>query len=542
VTEGRDPQRAPEVQDLPSVSIRRPILILVINLLIALAGIAAILAVEVRELPDVDHPFVVVRAEFPGASPETMDAEVTSIVEGAVARVSGLQSIRSSSEEGDFRMVLEFSPGDDLNDVASEVREAVSRVQRQLPSDVEQLTVTKADPDARPIMIIAAVSDELNELELTRRIEQDIVPELISVKGVADVRVFGGRNRSVRVVLDPARLASFGLGVSDVADALRDAPFDVPSGSFRATDQELVVRAKATAISEQEISDIIVSGDTRVGDVARVFYAPREVSSTVLYNGEPVVAMGIIREAQSNTLEISQGIHRALGPLNDRFNDVTLNVTEDNATFIKGSVREVIVSLLLTVGIVVATIWVFIGSLRITLVPSVAIPIALVGTVAAIWALGFSINILTLLALVLATGLVVDDAIVVLENIQRRRAQGLGARAAAVLGTRQVFFAVVATTAVLISVFVPIALLPSTAGRLFREFGLYWRSRSPSPHLWRCPWCRPPPPASPPNPRASPTRCGSFCSVWAALWQMPTHGRWIAPCALPGSPSALRCW
>lgn len=460
-----------EANDLPSLSIRRPILVLVINLLIAIAGVAAILTVEVRELPDIDYPFVSVGGNYPGASPETMDAEVTSIVEGAVARVEGLRNIRSSSEEGNFRMNLEFNPGISLNDAASEVREAVSRVQRQLPDDVEQLSVTKADPDAQAIINIAAISDTLSGTELTRLIEQDVVPVLTSVEGVADVQIFGGTDRVLRVVMDPTRLASLGLSVSDVADAVRDAPYDVPSGSFRSNDQEMLVRADATALTEEDLRSIVVRGDTQVGDVARVFFSPRDANSLVRYNGQPVVAMGVVRQAQSNTLEISNGIHSALGPLNNRLSNIELIVTEDNATFIKGSVREVITSLLLTVAIVVAIIWLFIGSFRITLVPCLAIPIALVGTVASIWAMGFSINILTLLALVLATGLVVDDAIVVLENIQRRRAQGLGARAAAVLGTRQVFFAVVATTAVLVSVFVPIAILPSTAGRLFREFG-----------------------------------------------------------------------
>lgn len=457
--------------DLPSLSIRRPILVLVANLLIALAGVAAFLAVEVRELPNVDYPFVSVWGVYPGASPETMDAEVTSLLEGAVARVSGVKNIQSSSEENNFRMFLEFVPGVDLNSIASEVREAVSRVRQDLPEDVEQITVIKADPDASPIMNVVAVSETLDAVALTERVEKDIVPELIAVEGVADVAVYGGRNRALRVVIDPLALAKQGLDVSDLADALRNAPFDVPTGSFKSEDKELLVRADASAITEQSLKDIIIEGDTRVADVAQVFYAPMDASSLMRLNGEQVVGMGIIRQAQSNTLEISNGITRALEPLNQRFDDINLLVSEDNAIFIRGAVREVVTSLMLTVLIVVATIWLFIGSFRVTLIPSVAIPVALVGTLAAIWALGFSINILTLLALVLATGLVVDDAIVVLENIQRRRHQGLGARAAAVLGTRQVFFAVVATTAVLVSVFVPIALLPSAAGRLFREFG-----------------------------------------------------------------------
>src|SRR5690606_2426514 len=218
-----------------------------------------------------------------------------------------------SSEEGNFRMGLEFNPGVDLNDAASEVREAVSRVRRNLPDDVEQLTITKADPNAQSIINIAAISDTLSETELTRRVERDIVPALTSVEGVADVQVFGGRERVLRVVVDPVRLASVGLGVADVAEALRSAPVDVPSGSCRANDQELLVRADATAISEQAIADIILTDDTRIGDVARVFYSPRDANSLVRYNGRPVVGMGVIRQAQSNTLEISAGIHRALG-------------------------------------------------------------------------------------------------------------------------------------------------------------------------------------------------------------------------------------
>ena len=457
--------------DLPALSIRRPLLVLVANLLIAIAGFAAIFAVEVRELPDVDRPIVSVRAQYPGASPETMDAEVTSVIEGAVARVTGVKSIESSSEENNGRIRVEFSPSFDLDTAASDVREAVSRVERELPDDVEQLTVVKADENADPIIRIAAVSDVLVREELTRVVENDIVPALIAVEGVADVRLFGDRERLLRVVVDPMRLTSYGLSVADLAEALETAPFDVPTGSFRSDDQELIVRADASVIAAEQVENIIIRGTTRIGDVAQVFFGPEDATSYVRFRDQTVIGLGIVRQAQSNTIQISDGVERALEKLNARFDTLELVKTSDDATFIRGSVREVLTSLALTIMIVVATIWVFIGSLRATLVPAAAIPISLIGTVAAIWLLGFSINILTLLALVLATGMIVDDAIVVLENIQRRRAQGLAARAAAVLGTRQVFFAVVATTAVLVSVFLPISFLPSTAGRLFREFG-----------------------------------------------------------------------
>lgn len=464
---------AQQANDLPSLSIRRPVFILVANLLIALAGIAALMGVEIRELPDVDRPIVTVRAFYPGASPETMDNEVARILEGAVARVTGVKEISTTSEEGDARLRVEFQPGMNLDNVANDVREAVSRVTRRLPDRVEDVLIIKADADASPVVNLAVLSDYLSPDQITRLAENDIIPELTSIEGVADVNIYGGRNRILRVVVDPLRLTSFGLSVSDVAAVLRQASFDVPAGSFLSIDQELIVRADASTVTEEQVADIIIRDTIRVGDVAKVHFAPRNARNYTRLDGRQVVGLGVLRQARSNTIQISDDVRQAVDRLNERFaGSVELQVTNDDAEFIRRSVTEVMITMALTACIVVATIWVFLGSFRATLVPSVAIPVALIGTVAAIWLFGFSINILTLLALVLATGLVVDDAIVVLENIQRRRAQGLGALAAAVLGTRQVFFAVVATTMVLVSVFVPIAFLPGTAGRLFREFGL----------------------------------------------------------------------
>lgn len=465
------PPQSPSQNDLPSLSVRRPWLALVLNLLIALAGAAAIMAVEVRELPNVDRPVVSVRGILDGASPETMDSEVTSLVEGAVARVNGVKRIRSSSEENNFRLHAEFSPTTDLDVAASDIREAVSRVERDLPDNVEQLTVIKADADASPVMRLAVFGHDMTTEDLTHVVETDVIPELISIDGVADVTLYGDRARLLRVVLDPMRLSAFALSVADVIAVLESAPFDIPAGSFASTDQELLVRANATVESAQEVEDIIIKGAVRIGDVAQVFFGPEDPESLVRVNGEEVIGLGIIRQAQSNTIEISENVAKAIANLNRRFDNIEVMVTSDDALFIEGSVSEVLFSLLLAVLIVIVTLWVFLGSPAATLIPCVSIPVALIGSVAAIWAFGFSINILTLLALVLATGMIVDDSIVVLENIQRRRAQGLGGRAAAVLGTRQVFFAVIATTATLISVFVPISFLPSTAGRLFREFG-----------------------------------------------------------------------
>jgi hydrophobe/amphiphile efflux-1 (HAE1) family protein len=442
------------------------------NLLIAMAGIAALIAIEVRELPDVDQPVVNVRAQLPGASPETMDAEITRILEGAVARVSGVKEISSSSEENNSRVRIEFEPSEDIDRAAADVREAVSRVTRELPDAVEQLSVFKADEDAEEIVRVAVQSEVYSEEELARIVEQDIVPAFISLPGVADVPLFGARERILRVILDPLRLTSFGLTVADVSAVLERAPLDVPAGSFRAGDQQLLVRADAAVTKESEISSLVIRDEIRIGDVARVAFTPADATNIVRLNGKRVIGVGVVRQAGSNTIEISDGVERAIDMLNDRFEDLTLTKISDDAVFIRGAVQEVILSLALAVLIVIATIRLFTQSMLLTLVPAVSIPVSLMGTLAVCWMLGFSINILTLLALVLATGLIVDDAIVVLESVQRMRREGMASSAAAVVGTHRVFFAVIATTAVLVAVFIPIAFLPGTAGRLFREFGL----------------------------------------------------------------------
>lgn len=456
---------------LPELAVKRPLLVTVLNLLIVIAGLAAFLGLDVRELPDVDRPIVSVRASLPGGAPETIDAEVTSVLESAVARVSGVKEIRSASEENSGRIRVEFSPGIDLDTAASDVREAVNRVARQLPDRVEDIFVTKADDDARSIITLAVISDVYSEEELTRIIDTDISPEILTIDGVAALQEYGTRLRQMRVVVDPLRLSRFGLTISDVRDALAQAPFDVPVGSFRSADQELIVRAQATAATPALIKDVVISGATKIGDIANVTLAPADATNLLRLDGQPVIGLGVVRQAQSNTIQISNEVQVKLKQLNARLDDLEIKVTSDEAVFIQNSVQEVVFSLFLTVLIVVATIWIFLGSWKATLIPATVIPIALVGTLAGIWALGFSINLLTLLALVLATGLIVDDAIVVLENIQRQQADGMKRRPAAAIGARQVFFAVVATTAVLIAVFVPISFLPSTTGRLFREFG-----------------------------------------------------------------------
>jgi hydrophobic/amphiphilic exporter-1 (mainly G- bacteria), HAE1 family len=457
--------------DLPALSIRRPFLVTVMNLLIIIAGIGAILGVEVREVPDVDRPIVTVRAEYPGGSPETIDAEITSMVERAVARVNGVKEVRSSSEEDNFRIRVVFSSSINLVDAANDVREAVSRVERELPEGVQDIFVIKADADATAVVNLAISSHTLQIDKLTRLVSDQIIPELTSVDGVADVNLFGERKRTLRVVLDPMRLAAHRLSVADVARVMRDARYDVPAGSFESSEQEVLVRADASVTKPEDIRKLIVRNPIRLGEVADIYFAPADPENYVRLNGRTIINLGIIRQPKSNTVTISEKVGQVVARLNRQFPQISIENISDGAVFVKGAIREVLVSLAFTIIIVVSVIALFIGRLRAAFIPAVAIPVSLIGAVAAIWLLGFSINLITLLALVLASGIVVDDAIVVLENIQRLRAQGIEPRAASVVGTRQVFFAVIATTLTLISVFIPISFLPTMAGKLFQEFG-----------------------------------------------------------------------
>ncbi len=452
--------------------VRRPILALVFNTLMVVAGLAAYVGVEVRELPDVDRPVVTVRTTFDGASPQTIDQELTKVIEGAVARVSGLKSISSSSQFGQSRVTLEFSDSIDLAVAANDVRDAIGRITQNLPDEADAPQIVKADSDSSAIMRLAVTSDTLNMDDLTLLVENEVVDRLASVDGVADVEEYGDQEKVFRVDVDQGALASRGLTVGDLTKALDNAALDVPAGSLKSMMQDIVVRATASLQTPEDFQNVILQDNVRLGDVATVTLGPRDGETALRSNGKPGIGLGIIRQAQSNTLNISAGIHAAVDQLSKTLpKGTTIAITSDDAVFIQGAIHEVVLALLLSAVIVTVVIYLFLRDWRATLIPSVSMPVALIGTLAAIYMVGFSINILTLLAIVLATGLVVDDAIVVLENIVRRRAEGMGPRAAAVLGTREVFFAVIATTATLAAVFIPLSFLPGQVGGLFREFG-----------------------------------------------------------------------
>ncbi|MBY5841373.1 efflux RND transporter permease subunit [Rhizobium leguminosarum] len=464
--------RASGKQSFTALFVRRPILALVFNTLMVVAGLAAYVGVEVRELPDVDRPVVTVRTTFDGASPQTIDQELTKVIEGAVARVSGLKSISSTSSFGQSRVTLEFSDAIDLSVAANDVRDAIGRITQNLPDEADAPQIVKADSDSSAIMRLAVTSTNLNMDDLTQLVENEVIDRLASVDGVADVEEYGDQEKVFRVDVDQGALASRGLTIGDLTKALDNAALDVPAGSLKSNTQDIVVRATANLQTPADFSNVILQDRVRLGDVATVMLGPRDGETALRSNGKPGIGLGIIRQAQSNTLNISTGIKAAVDQLSKTLPEgTTIAITSDDAVFIQGAIHEVVLALVLAAVIVTAVIYLFLRDWRATLIPAVSMPVALIGTLAAIYMVGFSINILTLLAIVLATGLVVDDAIVVLENIVRRRSEGMGPRAAAVLGTREVFFAVIATTATLAAVFIPLSFLPGQVGGLFREFG-----------------------------------------------------------------------
>jgi HAE1 family hydrophobic/amphiphilic exporter-1 len=457
---------------ITALFVRRPVLAFVINTLIVVAGLAAFYGVEVRELPDVDRPVITVSTSYSDAAAEIVDREVTAVVEGAVARVTGVKSISSSSSDGNSRVTVEFNDGVDLNVAASDMRDAVGRVTNSLPDDADAPRIVKADANADAVMRLAVTSDTMPVEDMTILVEDQIVDTLAAVDGVADVQTYGDRAKIFRVDIDQAKVASLGLTLADISNALASVSFDAPAGSLTVGNQDLIVRASAAVTTPEAFESIIINGRTKLGDVATVTLGGDPGSTSLRSDGKTGIGIGIVRQAQSSTLDISKGVRAAAEKIQTTLPaGMTIRVTSDDATFVQGAIHEVEIALILSVTIVLIVIYAFLQDWRATLIPGFAMPVAMIGTIAGIYLAGFSVNILTLLALVLATGLVVDDAIVVLENIVRRRNEGMGPRAAAVLGTQEVFFAVVATTATLAAVFIPISFLPGQTGGLFREFG-----------------------------------------------------------------------
>lgn len=386
--------------------VRRPVLAFVLNVLIIVAGIAAFFGVEVRELPDVDRPVITITTNYSGAAAETIDRELTAVLEGAVSRVSGVKSISSSSSYGRSRVIVEFGDGVNLDVAASDMRDAVGRVANQLPDDADTPRIVKADANADAVMRLAVTSDTMSVEDMTILVEDQIVDTLSAVPGVADVQVYGDREKIFRIDVNQTRLASVGLTVADIRNALGSIALDTPSGALSTNAQSIIVRTTASVTTPEAFENLVLGENTRLGDVATVTLGPDIGVSSLRSDGKTGIGIGIIRQAQSNTLDISDGVRAAAEKIQQTLpQGMSIRVTSDDASFVKGAVHEVQIALILSVSIVLLIIYLFLLDWRATLIPGLAMPVALIGTIAAIYLAGFSINILTLLALVLATGL-----------------------------------------------------------------------------------------------------------------------------------------
>ena len=462
---------------LSDISIKRPVFATVINLLIMVFGLAALSQLPVREYPDIDPPIVSVVVDYTGAAPEVIDSQIVQVIEGGVSGVDGIRTIESSSEIGQARINIEFTPDRDIDAAANDIRDAVSRVTRDLPTEAEPPEIRKADSDARPMMWIALRSDRLSPAEMTDYAVRNMVDRLSVLSGVAQVRIGGERRYAMRIWLDRQQMAARQVTVADVEQALRANNIELPSGTIESTNRDFTVRTDSRLANVQAFRELVIRKQAdyplRLGDIARVELGVEDDTSRLRSDGTTAIGLGIIRQSKANTVEVSDRVLEELEHIQDSLPaGISFKVNYDESLFIRASIEEVVTTLGVAVLLVVLVILAFLRSFRATLIPSITIPVSIIGSFIALALLGFSLNVLTLLALILAIGLVVDDAIVMLENIQRRIESGEPPLLAAFRGARQVGFAIVATTLTLVAVFVPISFMEGNIGRLFSEFGM----------------------------------------------------------------------
>lgn len=463
---------------LSDISVQRPVLATVIALLIVAFGLLALERLPLQEYPSIDSPVVSIDTRYPGASANVVETRITQVLEDRIAGVEGIQLITSSSEDGRSRIDIEFALNMDIDAAANDVRDRISGAMRNLPDEADPPEVQKADSSEDVILWLSLSGENYSIPELTDYANRFLVDRFSVQPGVARVRVGGGNDYAMRVWLDRNALAARGLAVGDVEDALRAENVELPAGSIESDSRQFVVRLPRSFATAEDFRSLALSRSddyiVRLGDVARVEIGSVEDRSLFRANGVPMVGLGMIKQSTANVLEVSQGVNAELERLQDTLpDDMTLTLNFDSSLFVSDAIGQVVTTLFIATGMVVVVLFLFLGNLRTTLVPAVTVPIALIGAFIALAALGFSINLLTLLALVLAIGLVVDDAIVVLENINRRmHTYGETPLVASFRGTRQITFAVIATTLVLIAVFVPLGFLQGELGRLFSEFAL----------------------------------------------------------------------
>jgi multidrug efflux pump len=460
---------------LSDLSVRRPVFAAVVAMLIAVVGLVGFFSLSVREYPDVDPPIVSVQTQYIGAAASVVETRVTQVLEDQLSGVEGLQTITSRSQDGQSSITIEFYPGRSIESAANDVRDRVGAAGGSLPDDVRPPQVRKVDADASPILFLVVSKPGWSPLELSDYVDRNILDRFSAIEGVARVFIGGEARPAMRVWMQPGRLAAYGLTPADLERALRTQNVELPAGRLESAQQNVTLRVDRPFTTTQQFAQLVIGRGSdgylvRLGDVARIEQAPENPYSAFRLNGEPAIGLGIVRQSGANTLAVADAAKRVAEEIKPSLPDgMSIVVGSDDSLFISRAIEKVWVTLGEAAVLVVLVIYLFLGSWRATLIPAVTVPLCLMSSFAVLWLFGFSINLLTLLALVLSIGIVVDDAIVVLENVYHRIEQGEPPLAAAFEGTRQVGFAILSTTMVVCAVFVPIMFIAGQTGLLFRE-------------------------------------------------------------------------
>jgi len=463
---------------LSDTAVKRPVFATVISLLLVAFGALSFERLALREYPDVDPPIVSVSTNYTGASAEVVESKITQVIEDRISGIEGIKTVSSTSQDGFSTISIEFELSRDIDAAANDVRDRVAGVRNNLPEEADAPEVQKADSDQRVIMWFNLTSTKMNTLQLADYAQRYLVDRLSVLDGVARVRVSGGPEYAMRIWLDHEALAARKLTIGDVENALRRENVELPAGTLKARDRDFVIKIERQFLAPDDFATLVLRRDDsgnilRLGEVARVELDAEEYRTMFRGNGIPQVGVGIVKQSTANTLEVAKAAHREVNAMRSILPAGTeLHDSYDSSVFIDSAIDEVYSTLFIAASLVVLVIFIFLGDFRAMLVPAVTVPVSLIASFTVLYALGYTINLLTLLALVLAIGLVVDDSIVVLENIHRRLLNGESPLVAAFRGSRQVGFAVVATTAVLVAVFIPITMLDGDVGRLFGEFAV----------------------------------------------------------------------
>ncbi|MCB2107754.1 MAG: efflux RND transporter permease subunit [Rhodobacteraceae bacterium] len=463
---------------LSDFSIRRPVVAIVASLLLIVFGIFSIVQLPIRETPDIERPVVSVRVLYPGAAADIVETKVVQVIEDQISGIEGIKDINANARDAMGWVTIEFELGRDIDDAANDVREQVSRAQRSLPTDADPPIVQKADQDAEPVMWGNLSSTTRSAIEVSDYADRFVRDRLSSIEGVATVMIGGERKRALRVWLDRRAMAARGITVTDIENALRRENVELGAGVLESAERDFTLRTARNYQTPEDFAALVIGRGpnnylVRLGEVAEVEIGAENDNSIFRSNGAPGIGIGIIKRPGASTLSVARAVRKEIELLQASLpDDMSFRISNDSSVYIEAALREVGIAMGVAGILVLVVIYLFLGTLRAALIPAVTVPISITATFILLWPLGFSINILTLLALVLAIGLVVDDAIIVLENIHRRMKRGEPPLLAAFRGTRQVGVAVVATTLVLIAAFVPITLQQGTVGRLFSEFAI----------------------------------------------------------------------